>query len=456
MFSSPRLLPVFLLSLGSAVSSTSSPLDGDWASEGYGLYFRIADDKLLAYEVTAISCLRSFEAVRKGDTLPEGDVSFQMVDEPVTFALRSGPSPERRRLHLNGTASDIVIEKLSAPPAVCGKPLPDDPKTNFEVFARTWAEQYGFFDLKKADWPSIVASHRSRLTDGTTPEELFEILREMIEPFEDAHTGIRAESLGKRWGGGRRSPTWLSPDERPRAYQTVVDHYLRTPLRSFCQGQVEYGRLDGNVGYLRLRSFSGYGESPGFESGLDALEAALDEIFADASSWPGLVIDVRINGGGDDPYGLAIASRLASGDYLAYSKQARSDPEDPTKWTESQPSWVHPSSRAGFRGPVVELIGIHSVSAAETFTQALLGREPKVTRVGENTQGVFSDVLVRRLPNGWRFGLPNERFVLDGKSYDGAGIPPDVEVAVFPRADLDAGHDGALERALESLLPAAR
>ena len=109
------------------------------------------------------------------------------------------------------------------------------------------------------------------------------------------------------------------------------------------------------------------------------------------------------------------------------------------------------SKRPGFRGPVVHLIGLRSVSAAETFTQALMNREPKVVRVGENTQGVFSDVLGRRLPNGWRFGLPNERFVTNGKAYDGPGIPPDVMVPVFPPTDLASGRDGAIERALELL-----
>jgi C-terminal processing protease CtpA/Prc len=101
------------------------------------------------------------------------------------------------------------------------------------------------------------------------------------------------------------------------------------------------------------------------------------------------------------------------------------------------------------------LTGVHSVSAAETFTQALMKREPKVTRVGEHTQGVFSDVLGRRLPNGWRFGLPNERFLTDGKNYDGPGIPPDVPVPVFPKSDLETGRDGALEKALDLLGAAA-
>jgi C-terminal processing protease CtpA/Prc len=74
-----------------------------------------------------------------------------------------------------------------------------------------------------------------------------------------------------------------------------------------------------------------------------------------------------------------------------------------------------------------------------------------VIRVGEPTQGVFSDVLSRRLPNGWRFGLPNERFVTDGRSYDGPGIAPDSLVPVFAQADLAAGRDRAVEAAMAIL-----
>lgn len=52
------------------------------------------------------------------------------------------------------------------------------------------------------------------------------------------------------------------------------------------------------------------------------------------------------------------------------------------------------------------------------------------------------------MANGWRFGLPNERFLTHGKSYDGPGIPPDVAVPVFPASDLASGRDGTIERAL--------
>ncbi|OLD62268.1 MAG: hypothetical protein AUI53_02140 [Acidobacteria bacterium 13_1_40CM_2_60_7] len=115
---------------------------------------------------------------------------------------------------------------------------------------------------------------------------------------------------------------------------------------------------------------------------------------------------------------------------------------------------VHVSQRPGFRGPVVLLTSADSVSAAETFTMAVLDRQPHVVRVGANTQGVFSDVLGRKLPNGWSFGLPNEIYLTkDGKAFDGPGVPPDIELPIFPAEDLANGRDSTLNKALELLAP---
>ena len=444
---------VWLTVLSSTVLApriAAQSLDGNWLSDGYGYFIEIAGPSLKGTEISSVGCIPSFTATRESGQSGAA-VVFKMTNGPGTMLVLPGSSPQELRLHQNGTASDIILRRTAVRPTVCDRPLPDTPQMNFDVFATTWAEHYGFFDLKHADWKAIVAAHRSKVTDSLKPEQLLEIFKAMIEPFEDAHTYISATTIKQGWQGGRRGPNWLERSERPKAFEVTEKNYLRSPLQSWCNGQVQYALLHGDVGYMRIKSFNGYGQEPGFESGLVALEQALDTIFADAPKWPGLVIDVRINGGGADPYGLAIASRLATGEYLAYSKEARSDPDDPRKWTPAQPSRVRPSGRPGFKGRVIELTGIHSVSAAETFTQALFKREPRVTRVGEPTQGVFSDVLGRKLPIGWQFGLPNERFVTDGKSYDGPGIPPDVAVPVFPKSDLDAGRDGAIEKALEIL-----
>jgi C-terminal processing protease CtpA/Prc len=226
-------------------------------------------------------------------------------------------------------------------------------------------------------------------------------------------------------------------------------------LRSFeitKQSCIPVGKANSAAGYLRIHSFSRYSEDKEFARQLVALENALDAIFKDAAKWTGLVIDVRINGGGSDVFGISIASRLATQEYLAYSKVIRNDIHDSDHRTPPQPVIVHISQRPGFRGPVVLLTSADSVSAAETFTMAVLDRQPHVIRVGENTQGVFSDVLGRKLPNGWSFGLPNEIYLTkDGRAFDGMGVPPDVEVPIFPTEDLANGRDSALNKAVELL-----
>lgn len=422
---------------------------GLWLSEGYGYFFDVTPDTLRAYEITGISCIASFTGAAR--PTPSGAIAaYQLGGAPQIVLLLPDSTAGRMRFHSNGAASDVILRRATARPAACDRPTPDTPLSNFDVFARTWAEQYGFFDIRHVDWPAVVGANRGKISDTTSPAGLFAILRGMIEPLHDAHTFIGAPDPNLRFSGYRPSSDRVPREQWDRAY-ALVEHYLTTPLHNFCNGRLEFGMLAPDIGYLRIRGFGTYVPGGSFDDGLVALEAALDTIFAGAARWKGFVTDVRINGGGADPYGLAIARRLTAKDYVAYVKEARLDPADPSRWTPGQASWVRVTTRPGFRGPVVHLIGTHSVSAAETFTQALMNREPAVIRVGQPTQGVFSDVLGRRLPNGWRFGLPNERFVTNGKAYDGPGIPPNVTVPVFPPSDLASGRDSAIEKALDIL-----
>jgi hypothetical protein len=451
----PRFLPIGIVVAALGVSTLEAqqpaPATGLWRTEGYGLVFDVRQDSVLGYEVTKVSCIPSTRAVTS-PTPPSGALgAFSRPGTPVTYVILPGRTPNDARVHVAYAASDMIVHRIDRKPAMCDAPTPNTPLSNFDVFTQTWAEQYGFFREKKVDWASVVAANRPRVTDATTPEQLFDILAGMISPLQDAHSYLGAPEINKRFGGVRKSPSFLETREARDSGYALVAAHLTSPLRTFCEGRVELGMLGPDVGYLRIRGFSGYSKDGAFETGLAALEGALDTAFADTRGWKGLVIDVRLNGGGADPYGIAIARRLTATPYTAYVKQARSDPADPARWTEEQPSVVQPSSRPSFRGPVVELTGVQSISAAETFTQALMNRQPKIIRVGETTQGVFSDVLGRTLPNGWRFGLANERFVTDGRSFDNVGIAPDVAVESLTPAARATGRDAAVEKALAIL-----
>ena len=453
-----RLSMLLTGALVAGATPQAPSLEGVWRSQGYGYVIEIKGPMLRAFEVTTTTCVPGFTARGDASAIAGREATFKTEDGGVLF-IRDGGPRNRKLLHDEGSASDVRIDRLPRLPAICNHPTANTPADNFEVFARTWAEHYISFDLKKTDWTQVVEVNRSKITPNTTASELFDIFEGMIGPFNDTHTFIRAPELERRFQklrlGTDRVVKGGFAEFRSKgmpALLAVTDRaHVRTPLRSWCNDQIQYGHLDDATGYLRILSFSGYSKEGGFASGLAALEAALDAIFSDLTL-KGLVIDVRINFGGADPYGLAIASRLATSQYLAYTKEARADPVDRNKWTPGDPSWVRPSSRPGFRGPVVELIGPLTISAGETFTQALMGRTPHVTRIGENTQGVFSDILARRLPNGWRFGLPNEVFRSpEGTTFDGMGIPPDIAVPVFTDEDVASGKDPSVAKAVQVL-----
>jgi hypothetical protein len=152
-----------IVAMPSVVSAQQKNL---WVSEGYGYLFDAGPDTLRAFEVTSVSCIPSFTATVV--SAPAGAAAaYRMTNAPVTVLLLNDKTGGMR-FHLNGAASDVILHSASQKPAVCDRPTPNTPTSNFDVFTRTWAEQYGFFDLKHVDWPAIVAANRSKVTDSTS------------------------------------------------------------------------------------------------------------------------------------------------------------------------------------------------------------------------------------------------------------------------------------------------
>ena len=426
-------------------------LDGVWKSEGYGNVYEARDNTLRAFEVTTQTCVSSFTATRFAPSGLAQNTVFRIKGrDPIT--INAGTGPDDKWLNHN-----IRIHRLPRLPEICRTPTANTPLQNFNVFTRTFREQYIAFGLRHIDWDSVIAANREKVTSQTTPRELFEVLDSMISPLRDLHTGVEAPPLKResrphfRAGTDRvvKGGIDVFATKGRRALFGVTDSvWSHRPLHRFCNGQLQFELSSDGIGYLRILSFSGYARRGGDAR---ALESALDRVFANPTL-RALIVDVRLSFGGDDALGRIIASRLTEREYLAYVIQARSDPADPGRWTRAKQIFVQPSSRPGFRGPVVELIGPVTMSAAETFTEALMGRTPHVTTIGENTQGLFCDPLDRRLPNGWSFSLPNAVYrTADGRAFDVHGIPPDIPAPVFADEDIAAGKDPAMAIALRIL-----
>jgi len=62
------------------------------------------------------------------------------------------------------------------------------------------------------------------------------------------------------------------------------------------------------------------------------------------------------------------------------------------------------------------------------------------------------DMLDRQLPNGWMFSLPDEEYLTpSGRTYDVAGIPPDIAVPTLTPEQFADGTDPAFRVALQAI-----
>ncbi|MFB7226575.1 S41 family peptidase [Streptomyces fimicarius] len=433
-------------------TATASPhrpaVDGIWRMDGYGTVVSIRDGRLQEYQTTAVSCIEGDSARRTGlgaYTLPDGTV----------ITVRAQGGRDRASMRADGSVGDRKLSRIAKLPDACTRPAPEGPLAAFDVFWQSFEENYPFFAAKGIDWHAVRDRYRPEVHAGTTRDELFTVFSEMVEPLHDGHVAVQnGDRVFARVRPGTAVPTG---ELDTKAKKFIVERDLRNArnLQDFAAGRITYADLPGGQGYLRISGFGGYaGEDTSYAAQLAQLDQALDTALGKERPrrLNGLIIDLRINGGGSDALGIHIAERLTDTPYVAYAKRARNDPADPTKHTRPQPVYVNPAQGPRHTGPVAVLTGGSTFSAGETFTQALMDRPGRTVRIGQLTQGVFSDALVRELPNGMAAFLTNEEFLTrSGRTFDGTGIPPHLTEPVFTDEEFAQKKDSAFDRAVSVL-----
>ncbi|MFC0627505.1 S41 family peptidase [Kribbella deserti] len=440
-------LAVTLVSLSlpapASAGPASSRTEGVWRSDGYGSIIAVSNGVARHYATTAISCTPAGESRQIGKD--------RFAGEERTFSFRV--SRRGAVQHLDGSVGDIRFSRLAALPTACTAPGSTGPLAVFDQFWTTYDEHYPFFRAKGIDWNAVRTRYRPQIRPDLTDDQLFDLLSRMIAPLGDAHTAIESED--RSFQGHRPGTTIPDYPLENRVRPFIERRDLKGPLTMYANNRIGYADLPGGIGYLRPISFLAYAsDQPDYEQDKRVLDETLDMILTRQrlAGMRGLIIDLRVNGGGSDEFGLRLASRLTNKPFLAYLKRARNDANDPSRFTTPQPIVVRPAKGTRYTGPITILTGGSGLSAAETFTQAMMNRSPRPIRIGQNTQGVFSDVLVRTLPNGWNFIVPNEEFrTPDWRSFDGPGIPPDHRTPVFTAAEFAQNRDSAFDKALALL-----
>ena len=208
-------------------------------------------------------------------------------------------------------------------------------------------------------------------------------------------------------------------------------------MRPGYERQIVSRRLPSGLGYLRV---------PTLGTDLVAeFDAALDELM----DTPGLILDLRGNGGGNSAYADQMAGRFL-GEPFVYGRDYYGSPMSTRGWREWMPFSVTPRAPI-YTGPVVVIIETNNMSSAEQFLASLVD-SGRVETVGQRTGGASANPVRFSLPGGRaaRFSTANFRRN-DGTPIEGMGFTPDVEVA-WTAADLRQGRDVDLEAAERLLL----
>ncbi|MEU2062736.1 S41 family peptidase [Streptomyces sp. NPDC013455] len=435
---------------GSAAPPDPPATDGVWRTDGYGTLLVLGGHALREYQTTSVSCVEGDSARRTGP-------GRYVTPDGTLLTVRTAPDGEHARLTADSSVGHRRLTRVRALPADCTRAPSSDPRAAFDVLWQTFEENYPFFARKGVDWHAVRDRYRPRVHRDTTRAQLFDIFSRMLRPLYDAHVAVRdGDRVLAEVRPGTEQPS-EELDAEVKAYVVTRDLEGAVHRQDFGAGRITYADLRGGLGYLRISGFGDYaGDDAPYTMDQAELDRALDTVLTPGRtrSLRGLIIDLRVNGGGSDALGIRIAARLTDTPYTAYAKRARNDPADATRHTRPEPVPVVPADAPRYTGPVAVLTGGSTVSAGETFTQALLDRPGRTVRIGQPTQGVFSDVMVRDLPGGMVCALPNEEFLTrTGRTFDATGIPPQVTEPVFTEEEFAEHRDSAFDRAVTLLRP---
>lgn len=203
---------------------------------------------------------------------------------------------------------------------------------------------------------------------------------------------------------------------------------------------------ESGLGYIKVNTFS-------------------DDYNLLASSWnhyikslvdnevPGLIIDLRQNGGGSGELAADFAGYFYDQEIPLYEEYYYSD-ESGTFESDKRLSIIHPAP-IYYKGPIAVLVSPYCISACEGYAYALtqqdrsiiVGHYPTAGAFGEVARGQYAlpENLSMQFPTG-RPQTPDGTLVIEG-----IGIVPDITVPVTEESVLGK-TDAVLQAAVEALL----
>ncbi|HZH30557.1 MAG TPA: S41 family peptidase [Pyrinomonadaceae bacterium] len=189
-----------------------------------------------------------------------------------------------------------------------------------------------------------------------------------------------------------------------------------------------------HVAARRLASGFGYIK---FDSWAPPADRRFNEELAGMFDAPGLIIDLRANGGGHTEVLLNVASNFFAAPTYTGGFRRRDGTLD--RYLTHIPKRL-------YRQPVVILIDERSASASETFT-TFMQESGRAYVIGRQSSGSTLNTRIQRVKGGGELRVSRRAYISPGgRNPEGTGVVPD-QVTPLTISDLRQGRDVALEAA---------
>ncbi|MDQ3845763.1 MAG: S41 family peptidase, partial [Bacteroidota bacterium] len=178
-----------------------------------------------------------------------------------------------------------VVGNLSCKKVLFHEEPSNDPQGVFQSLWEDFQKHYAVFEERGVNWEVLYSQYHPKITAGTSEEELYGIVTEMLSKLNDAHVNLTTPNRPV-FNANRILNKKI--DDDLFNLSVIKDNYLKN---KFTEGEASvyvYGLID-NIIYVHFR-------------GINASFSILPKILQSYSEAKGLIVDLRHNPGGDFTY----------------------------------------------------------------------------------------------------------------------------------------------------------
>jgi hypothetical protein len=298
----------------------------------------------------------------------------------------------------------------------------------FDQLWQAFDQDYAMFVLRpEVDWAKLREQYRPKALNARSTAEFATVCADMLRPLRDLHVWLTV--------AGQNVPVFHRPrssNSNPSAHRALLGELIDEGPG--LQWAITWDKL----GFIAIR---GWDHSD--------LPVRCDRAMEELRHTRGLIVDVRLNGGGNDNLAEAVASRFLDHEFVYAYSQFRNGPKH-TDLTEKRERTIAPRGPWRYDRPVILLIGQKCMSSNESFI-AMMSGATNVTIMGDHTCGSSGNPRIVKLPLDMTVSVPRWiDYLPDGTLLDERGFQPQVPFKAEPGA-FDGRRDDLLTAALERL-----